>query len=383
MPTFAGVEGGGTTFVCCLGEPVGSSESLRITDRAEFPTRIPPSETIAEVVAWLQARKYDALGVACFGPIDLDPASRTWGYITTTPKLGWQYVDIMGPLKAVRDVPCGFDTDVNAPALEEFRHFAQPGETSCAYVTVGTGIGVGLVVNGRSVRGLIHPEGGHIPTLKRRADDMYPGVTTLHPWSVEAQCSAGALAQRAASTPENLKDLPDDSEVWADAAWMLGSLCATLCALVSVERIVLSGGVMQRLSLFPKVREATRKILQGYIQHPKVLEDGPQGIDGYIVPSVRGNDAGIFGALALAADAYKEAKGCGSRGTASTDTPQSSMLSISPCTDAKERALAPAAEQASARVALAAAAASGAALGAAAVLLAVAAARRRRGGPGP
>lgn len=308
MPRFAGVEGGGTSFVVCIGECQGD-KPIRIIERTEFPTKVPPAETIGMVVGWLQAREYDALGVACFGPIDMNTESPTWGYITTAPKPGWQNVDIMGPLMAIRKVPCGFDTDVNAPALEEFRYFAQPGETSCAYITVGTGIGVGLVVNGKCVRGLLHPEGGHIPSLKRRPDDTYPGMSKLHPWSVEAQCSSKALAERAGVSPEQLCKLPDDSEVWEDAAWILGGLCATLCALTSVERIVMSGGIMQRLSLFPKIRQATRHILDGYIQHPKVLKDGHDGIDSYIVPSVRGNDAGIFGALALAADAYNEANG--------------------------------------------------------------------------
>jgi len=324
MPTYAGVEGGGTTFVVCLAEEL-PGVPLRILERAEFPTRTPPKATLDEVVAWLRKREYDALGVAMFGPVDLEPESPTWGWITTTPKPGWQNTDVMGPLLAVRPVPCGFDTDVNAPALEEFRHFARPEETSCAYVTVGTGIGVGLVVNGRCVKGLVHPEGGHIPTMKRRPNDGYKGVNGPHPWSVEGQCSAVALAERAGVSQEALRDLPDDSEVWEDAAWMLGTLCATLCALLSVERIVLSGGVMQRASLFPKVRAATRQILDGYIKHPKVITDGPNGIDGYIVPSVRGNDAGIFGALALAADALKDAKS-GSKvlATPSTVTPMSS-----------------------------------------------------------
>mmetsp|Transcript_91779 Transcript_91779/g.201209 ORF Transcript_91779/g.201209 Transcript_91779/m.201209 type:complete len:381 (+) Transcript_91779:70-1212(+) len=305
MPRYAAVEGGGTTFVVCIAEE-SISQPTTIIERTEFPTRT-PAETIPEVAKWLAERDYDSLGVAMFGPIDMDPASPTWGWVTTTPKPGWGNTDVMGPLLKVRNVPCMFDTDVNAPALEEFRHFARPGESSCAYVTIGTGIGVGLVVNGRCVRGLVHPEGGHIPTLKRLPDDNFKGVDIWHPWSVEGQCSAPALASRAGVSQNALKDLPDDHEVWDDAAYMLGALCATLCALLSVERIVLGGGVMLRESLFPKVRKSMRTILNGYIQHPRVTEDGPSGIDGYIVPSVRGNDAGLWGALALASDSWKQA----------------------------------------------------------------------------
>lgn len=285
---------------------IGEGDPMNIVERAEFPT-LEPKDTLNQVTEWLAAREYDSLGVAMFGPLDLDFGSTTWGYITTTPKQGWQNVDVMGPLRAVRSVPHGFDTDVNAPALEEFRHFAQPREQSCAYVTVGTGVGVGLVINGQSVKGLVHPEGGHIPALQRKGDS-YPGAPGPHPWSVEGLCSAGAIAERAGVPMEKLKDLPDDAEVWTDVAWMLGSLCATLTLLCSVERIVLGGGVLQRTSLFPKIRQAAREILNGYIKHPKVLTDGPTGIDGFIVPSVRGNDAGIYGALALAADAMKRAE---------------------------------------------------------------------------
>lgn len=301
---YAAVEGGGTTFVAVTA----TGEPPVIVERAEFTTKIPPSETIKEVAAWLSERNYDALGVACFGPLDLDPDSKTFGFITTTPKPGWTFTDVLGPLRAVRPVPFGFDTDVNAPAVEEFRRYGRPGEESCAYVTVGTGIGVGLVVNGRRVKGLVHPEGGHIPILKRPSDAYKGQQTSRHPWSLEASCCAGAIAERAGVTPDKLKDIPDDSEVWADVAWCLGSMCASLILMISVERIVLGGGVMTRLSLFPKVRQACRTILNDYIQHPRVLANGPDGIDGLIVPSERGNDAGIHGAVGLAVDALKEAR---------------------------------------------------------------------------
>jgi fructokinase len=300
MPTLAAVEGGGTTFVAALG----TSDPLTILERADFPTKPDPTETLNEVKEWLSTRKYDALGVACFGPVDLNVASEKWGHITTTPKEGWQNTDVMGPLLALRKVPCLFDTDVNAPALEEFRHYATGGQSSCAYVTVGTGVGIGLVVNGKMVKGLVHPEGGHIPALKR-PEDNFQGLG-VHPWSIEGQVCAAAIAARAGVPMDKLKEVPDDSEVWLDVAYVLGSMCATLTLLCSMERIVLSGGIMLRASLFPKIRQATRSILNGYVNHPKVLSDGPEGIDSYIVPSERGNEAGIYGALALADAALKQ-----------------------------------------------------------------------------
>ena len=140
----AAVEGGGTTFVAAIAE----GSPTNIVEREEWPTTN-PAETIGRVADWLAARSYDRLGIACFGPVDLNRNSPTYGYITTTPKAGWRYTDVLGPLSAVRPVvPCAFDTDVNGPALGEYRHARAHGSsiTSCAYITVGTGIGVGLVV---------------------------------------------------------------------------------------------------------------------------------------------------------------------------------------------------------------------------------------------
>mmetsp|Transcript_31925 Transcript_31925/g.67917 ORF Transcript_31925/g.67917 Transcript_31925/m.67917 type:complete len:343 (-) Transcript_31925:253-1281(-) len=303
MPTFAAVEGGGTTFVAAIA----TGTPPRIVERAQWSTGLNPSDTLDEVAAWLKGRSYDALGVACFGPLDMKEGSPTWGYITTAPKPGWQNTDVMGPLRAARPgVPCGFDTDVNAPALEEFRHYARPGQTSCAYITVGTGIGVGLVINGRSVRGLMHPEGGCMPGLKKEGDAFAGLPTKPHPWSIESLACSESIAKRAGVKPSELEDLPDDHEVWSQVGYLLGGLCASLIAMCSVERIVLSGGVMQRLSLFPKIRKATQEILNGYIQLPQIVDSGPDGIDGYIVPSERGNDAGIYGAIALAVGALEE-----------------------------------------------------------------------------
>ena len=161
MPTcrFAAVEGGGTTFRVAIAE--GDPTNVKL--HAEFPTTT-PAETLGKVCAWLGKHKYDAIGIASFGPIDPTPGSRTFGFITTTPKPGWKNTDIVGPIMDVRRVPFMFDTDVNAPAMAEFTlgGLRRDGCSSCAYVTVGTGIGVGLVVNGQCVHGLLHPEAGMV-----------------------------------------------------------------------------------------------------------------------------------------------------------------------------------------------------------------------------
>uniref|UniRef100_A0A7S0P2Y6 fructokinase n=1 Tax=Calcidiscus leptoporus TaxID=127549 RepID=A0A7S0P2Y6_9EUKA len=305
----AAVEGGGTSFVVAIacGEP------SNVIEREEFPTTT-PEETIKRVTTWLSARHYDALGVATFGPVDLNTASPTYGFITTTPKPGWQHADVLGPLRAVRDVPFALDTDVNAPALAEFRHAKASGEclSSCAYVTVGTGIGVGLVMNGAPVHGMMHPEGGHVcvPLHEQDVQLSFNGSNrsdTFGGFCAESMACSVALAQRAglASTSE-LKHTGDTHEMWDAAAHYLGALCANIILLVSPERIVMSGGVMLRKSLFPRIRAATQQHLNGYLQLPQLTTQA--GIDKFIVPSAWGNDAGLMGALTLAQLAHEKAR---------------------------------------------------------------------------
>ena len=316
MVVLACVEGGGTTFVVALAR----NDPTNIVEREEFPTTT-PQETIGKCVAWLKTKEYDALGVATFGPVDLEPTSPTYGYITSTPKPGWQNVDVLGPCKAVRpSVPCGFDTDVNAPAVAEFAQAVADAKakgttvpTSSCYITVGTGIGVGLVINGQPVHGLLHPEGGHlaVPPFLQDAKDGFVGPNnrdTFGGLCAENMACSGALAKRAKlSSTAGLKDLPDDHPVWDAAAHYLGALCANVVLLASPQKIVLSGGVMLRPCLFPKVRAKTQALLNGYIQAPQLIT--PEGLAGYIAPSKWGNAAGMVGALTLAQSALSTSKG--------------------------------------------------------------------------
>lgn len=315
------VEGGGTTFVVALA----SGAPTNIVEREEFPTTT-PAETIGKCVAWLRTKQYDALGVATFGPVDLDPASPTYGYITTTPKPGWKNTDVLGPCKAVRpEVPCGFDTDVNAPAVAEHAHLVREAvlkgrtpPTSCCYITVGTGIGVGLVVNGQPVHGLLHPEGGHlcVPPFLADAKSSFAGPNandTFGGLCAENMACSGALAKRAKlSSSAGLKDLPDDHPVWDAAAHYLGALCANIVLLASPEKIVLSGGVMLRASLFPKVRAKMQSLLNGYLQVDALLTT--DGVTQYVGPSTWGNSAGMIGALTLAQAALDNQHGGGHGG---------------------------------------------------------------------
>lgn len=286
----AAIELGGTS---CRAAVAYADDPTTMVDHVEMPTT-DPAATLAAIVRFLHSHApFTALGVASFGPVDLDPSSDTYGYITTTPKPGWQNCNLLSYFEHFK-VPVGFDTDVNAPALAELEYGKYAGD-SCAYITVGTGIGVGVVVGGRPVHGLVHPEGGHIMTL-RPDGDTYPGWSKIHQLSVESMAGAGACAERAEVPTSVLASLSDDNAIWDDVAYYLAQLCLTICYIVSPHVIVMSGGVMKRTILFDKIRQQFTKLNEGYIAANKIINH----IDEYIVPSKYGNDIGIIGAIELA-----------------------------------------------------------------------------------
>mmetsp|Transcript_39155 Transcript_39155/g.90209 ORF Transcript_39155/g.90209 Transcript_39155/m.90209 type:complete len:341 (+) Transcript_39155:181-1203(+) len=301
---YAGVETGGTTWVTSIA--VGSPSN--ITERGEFETTS-PEEVIPRVVEWLKQHKFDALGICSFGPIDVHEDSDTYGFITTVPdtKKAWRNADVLNKIKSLLELPdsfpIGWDTDVNAPALAEYD--SDDAISSCAYVTVGTGVGVGLVIGGHPVHGLLHGEGGHISVPRYPGDD-YPGAKNLNCENfdeLESMCCSSALAARANCTVSQLKDLPDDHKVWDIAAHYLACMCVNFILAASPEKIVLSGGVMLRKCLFPMIRAKTQLYLNTYINVPTITTEA---IDKVIVPSEHGNKAGIVGALFLGKIALDE-----------------------------------------------------------------------------
>lgn len=286
----AAVELGGTS---CRAAVAYSNDPATLVEETEVKTADPKS-TLSHLVEFLgKHAPFAALGVASFGPIDMDPVSETYGYITTTPKLGWKNVNVLGHFQHFR-VPIGFDTDVNAPALAELKYGGHVGD-SCAYITVGTGIGVGLVVGDRPIHGLVHPEGGHV-MVRRRENDEYKGWADIHPGSVESMASARACAERAGVEPTDLANLEDDNPVWDEISYYLAQLCITVCYIASPHVIVMSGGVMKRKILFDKIRSTFKKLNEGYIAADRVIHH----LDDYIVPSKYGNNIGIIGAVELA-----------------------------------------------------------------------------------
>jgi fructokinase len=287
---YGGVEGGGTKFSCLLGR--GPAE---VVAARTFPTA-GPRETLDAVVRFFQEAgagyRLEAVGVACFGPIDLDPRSPTYGYVTTTPKPGWANTDVVGVLRARLGVPVGWDTDVNGAALGERRWGAAQGADPAVYVTVGTGIGGGAYVNGAPVHGLLHPEMGHL-LVPRLGDDDFPGVCPYHGRCWEGVANGPALAARAGRPPS---EVPPDDPLWELEAQYLAWGVKTITDVLSPQRVVLGGGVMEQLHLFPRIRRHVQALHNGYLRHPAILDD----IDAYIVPPGLGARSGVLGALELA-----------------------------------------------------------------------------------
>lgn len=299
MVRYAAVEGGGTTWRVAIAEGHPSN----IIEMEVYETLEDSHKQLEIIRKWLDARTFDCLGIGTFGPIDPKKSSSTYGFITTTPKPGWKNVDVVGALSD-GSVPVLFDTDVNAPAMAEFMWHGKEGETSCAYITVGTGIGVGLVINGAPVHGLLHPEAGHL-CLQRYKGDTFPGVDELFGASVEGLSSTPALAARKGCERSALPDLSDDDEIWEPTAHALASLCVSLVLVASPERIVIGGGVMNRTILYPMIRRFTKELLHGYIDQPQVTTSA---IDDYIVAPSFGSRAGIVGVLTLAHVALERSK---------------------------------------------------------------------------
>jgi fructokinase len=291
MPLWGGIEAGGTKFVCAVGT---GPDDLRAEVR--FPTTM-PEVSIGRAIEFFQQQHEKeplaAVGIASFGPVDPNPDSPTFGYITTTPKPGWAHTDFAGTIRRALGVPVGFDTDVNVAALGERRWGAAQGLDTFVYLTIGTGIGGGGMVNGKLIHGLVHPEMGHIRIPHDRDRDPYAGACPYHGDCLEGLAIGPALEARWGQRGETL---PADHPAWElEAGYLALGLVSIICIL-SPERIIMGGGVMEQRQLFPLVRGRVRELLNGYLQVPAILDQ----IDEYIVPPGLGNRAGVLGAIALA-----------------------------------------------------------------------------------
>ncbi|NIS62097.1 MAG: ROK family protein [Proteobacteria bacterium] len=288
---YGGIEAGGTNFVCAVGT---GSDDLRTEVRFHTTT---PVETINRAIGFFQKEQrrqpLAAIGIASFGPIDPDPASPTFGYITSTPKPGWAQTDFAGTVKRALAVPVALDTDVNAAALGEHWWGVAQGVDTFIYLTIGTGIGGGGMIHGQLMHGLIHPEMGHIRIPHDWQADPYPGHCPFHGDCLEGLASGPALEERWGQPPETL---PSDHSAWKLEAQYLALAIANFICTLSPQRIVIGGGVMEQLKLMPLLRRKVRDLLNSYVQAPEII----QNIDEYIVAPGLGRKASILGAIALA-----------------------------------------------------------------------------------
>ena len=291
-PIFGGVEAGGTKFICMVGNsPDGKTEEIR------FPTTH-PDETIQKTVDFFKpyalSGELAAVGIGSFGPVDLNAASPTYGSITSTPKPDWSFVDLRGRIQQALGLPVLFETDVNAAAFgehywtEENRHL-----DPFLYITVGTGIGTGILVNGRLLHGLVHPETGHFLIPHDWEKDPFEGICPYHSDCFEGLASGPSMRRRWGQPAESL---PDGHPGWELEAEYISLALMNLILAFSPQRIVLGGGVPQHPGLHRAVRQKVRQLLNGYVRSPVVLGE----MDSYIIAPTLGNYSGVWGAIAIA-----------------------------------------------------------------------------------
>ena len=279
------LEAGGTKMVCAIGD-----ENGKIEKRVSFPTQT-PKETLPQILEFFVNEEIAALGIGWFGPVELDRRSPVYGYITSTPKLAWANYDIVGKFEEALNVPVGFDTDVNGAALGEVFFGAARGCDPAIYITIGTGVGVGIYVNSTLLHGLIHPEAGHI-LITRRHGDTYRGKCPYHENCLEGLAAGPAIMER---WGKPAAELTDRKEVWELESDYLAQAVANYILTLSPQKVILGGGVMHQEQMFALVRKKVQEKLNSYLQNDRIAEH----IEEYIVPPALGDNAGITGALLL------------------------------------------------------------------------------------
>lgn len=292
MPCFGALEAGGTKMVCAVG-----NEDGKILERISLPTRT-PENTMPEMLAFFQGRELAGMGIGCFGPVDLDRSSPSYGTILSTPKLSWRNFPIVHRFEQALGVPVGFDTDVNAAALGEAVWGCARDVSTSIYITVGTGVGMGVIINGRPHHGMMHPEAGHIFMDRRPDDPLEQGVCPYHDNCLEGLASGPAIERR---WGRKAQELAGCDAVWELEAYYIAQAVCDYIMVLSPERIILGGGVMHQPQMLPLVRREVHRQLHGYLQG-KGLDD----LEHYIVPVSLGDDQGVMGAVKLAMDACAE-----------------------------------------------------------------------------
>ncbi len=282
---FGALEAGGTKMVLAIG-----NENGEILEQISVPTET-PDITMTKIIDYFKDKHIEALGIGSFGPIDLDRASATYGHITSTPKLAWVNYDIVGTLKKALQIPIGFDTDVNASALGEATWGIMKDVSSGIYITIGTGVGVGVYMNGSLLHGMLHPEAGHV-LMSKHPEDIFEGVCPYHPNCFEGLASGPSIEKR---WNKKAIELKDNAKVWELEAYYIAQGLVNYILTLSPHKIVLGGGVMHQEQLFPLIRKEVKRLLNGYIKTQQL-----EKMDQYIVPASLNDNQGIMGCIRLA-----------------------------------------------------------------------------------
>jgi len=282
------LEAGGTKMVCAIGD-----ENGQIFEQVSIPTET-PEITMPRLIEYFKERNIEALGIACFGPVCLDKSEPKYGFITSTPKLAWRDYNIVGAFKEALKVPVGFDTDVNGSCLGEATFGSAKGLKNVIYLTIGTGIGAGELVDGHLLHGNLHPEAGHMP-MRIHPKDKYEGKCPYHKACFEGLAAGPAIEAR---WGKSAKELADVNEVWDMEGWYIAEALVTYILTLAPQKIILGGGVMHQTQLFPIIRKYVSEMLNGYIDTKEIKD-----IDNYIVPAGLNDDQGIIGCLILGRDA--------------------------------------------------------------------------------
>jgi fructokinase len=288
---YGGIEGGGTKFLCAVG-----NSPEEITAEARFPTTT-PRETLERVCSfftpYVKEGRIKSIGLGSFGPVDVDPASPTFGYITTTPKPNWAFTNIYGALHQELNVPINMDMDVAASAMGEYTWGANMSLNPSLYLTVGTGIGGSYIMDGKPLRGLVSLEMGHIRIPHDEKLDPFQGSCPYHRDCFEGLASGPAICTRFGKPAETLAN---DDPFWEQEAGYIAYALANFIFTLPPKRIVLGGGVMRKAFLYEKIRIRVHELLNNYLNHPVLTSH----MDEYIVPPALGDRSGVLGGIALA-----------------------------------------------------------------------------------
>lgn len=286
---YGALEAGGTKMVCAIGEEHGI-----ILEQVSIPTRN-PKETIPDIINYFVDKDIVALGIGAFGPIDVIEGSKTYGYILDTPKLAWRNFDLVGSIQKELNLPIGLDTDVNGSCLGEVTFGCAKGLDSVIYVTIGTGVGVGIYVNGKLLHGMLHPEAGHV-LLPKHPEDGYHGKCPYHINCFEGLAAGPAMEER---WGKKAFELVERDEVWELEAFYIAQALVNYILTLAPRIIILGGGVMHQTQLFPLIRRNVKKLLGGYLNSKEIND-----LEQYIVPSSLNDNQGIMGCIELAKKAF-------------------------------------------------------------------------------